>query len=108
MPSREWEIWLEHNIQIRVHLATDYRGNVDNFTAQLELWLDGKWQPVTRYDNAHGEAHIDYINPKGVTYRKDWLNLRWPFNTAFTDARWEIAETYEEHIARFTTQLEGN
>jgi hypothetical protein len=35
-----------------------------------------------RYDNAHEEAHIDYIDPQGVTYDKVWLNLRKPFNDA--------------------------
>ncbi|MGB3307798.1 MAG: hypothetical protein WBA63_16545 [Thermomicrobiales bacterium] len=78
-----------------------------HFTVQLELWLDGQWHPVVRYDNAHGEAHIDYINPKGITYQKVWLDLRWPFNVAFTQAREELEEDYQQHIARLITQLEG-
>jgi len=108
VPSKEWEIWLDHNIRIRVRLITDNRGNVDRFTVQLEIWLEEQWSPVVRYDNAHEEAHIDYVNPKGVTYQKEWLGLRWPFNSAFTQAREELEEDYQNHIARFITQLEGN
>jgi len=107
VPSREWEIWLEHNVLIRIHMTTDNQGNVDHFTAQLEVWLEDTWWPVVRYDSAHHEAHGDYINPRGVKYQKDWLNLRWPFNTALTRARQEPKEDYQHHITRFITQLEG-
>lgn len=67
MPSGSWEIWLEEDVQIRTRMTLDRRGNVRRFTVQLEHYLD-RWRPVVRYDNAHGEAHIDYINPEGVTY----------------------------------------
>jgi hypothetical protein len=107
MPSGSWTIWLEQDVQIRTRMGLDRRGNVVHFTVQLEIWID-KWTPVVRYDNAHGEAHIDYINPKGVTYDKIWLNLRPPFNVAMTRAEQEIKEDYSAHIERFRKQMEAN
>ena len=87
-------------------MTLDRRGNVTHFTVQLEMWLD-KWVPVVRYDNAHEEAHIDYINLKGVTYRKEWLNLRFPFNEAMTRAEAELKKSFSEHVQRFRRQMEG-
>lgn len=59
MPLREWEIWFEPNVLIRIRMTTDNQGNV----AQLE----DTWWPVVRYDSAHYEVHGDYIDPKAVT-----------------------------------------
>jgi hypothetical protein len=86
-------------------MTTDNRGEVRKFTVQLEVLIDEEWLPVVRYDNAHGEAHIDYIDPKGVTYDKVWLNLREPFNEAFTLAENELKRMYERHRARFLEQV---
>ena len=36
------------------------------FTVQLELWTDGEWVPVTRYDNAHDFIHRDDLRPDGT------------------------------------------
>ena len=104
MPDKDWFMWLADDIQIRIRMAKDYRGNVTQFTLQLELYLD-IWRPVVRYDSAHQEAHIDYITPKGVTYEKVWLDLNWPFNEAMTRAIAERKQTYERHIERFHRQL---
>lgn len=107
MPPGNWQKWLDTDVQIRTRMNLDRRGNVTQFTAQLELWLE-KWTPIVRYDSAHGEAHIDYINPNGVTYEKVWLNLLWPFNEAMTLAEEELEADFEQHIRRFRLQMEGN
>ena len=106
MPSREYEIPLDFGVSLRVRQTTS-RGLVETFTVQLELYHEGRWYPVIRYDNAHGEAHIDYLDPAGVTYQKEWLNIRWPFNAALTQAREELEEHYQRHIDRFMLQMEA-
>ncbi len=88
-------------------MTTSACGMVNKFTLQLELLFEEEWVPVVRYDSAHGEAHIDYINPKGITYNKVWLNLTEPFNDAFTLAENELKRTFSEHRARFIRQLKG-
>jgi hypothetical protein len=40
------------------------QGQVLKFAVQLEYDQDG-WQPVIRYDTAHGYAHCDIIHPYG-------------------------------------------
>lgn len=89
-------------------MTTDERGRVTIFTLQLEILIEEEWTPIVRYDNAHDEAHIDYINPRGVTYEKVWLNLHAPFNTAFTLAENDLKASYLDHRARFMRQIERN
>lgn len=105
MPPQLWFNNLDHETRIRTRMTTDSRGEVQKFTVQLAVLIDDEWLPVVRYDNAHVEAHIDYIDPKGVTYDKAWLDLRAPFNEAFTLAENELKRTHEHHRARFFQQM---
>lgn len=73
----------------------------------LEILIGEEWTPVVRYGTAHEEAHIDYINPKGVTFEKIWLSLHAPFNTAFTLAENDLKASYLDHRERFMRQIEG-
>ncbi len=52
------------DIQLR-HRHVQDRGRVLSFVVQLELWWRSGWQPITRYDTAHGFAHRDLIHPDG-------------------------------------------
>lgn len=105
MPPHDWVNDLDHETRIRTRMTTNDRGEVQKFTVQLEVLVGEEWLPVVRYDNAHGEAHIDYIDPKGVTYDKAWLDLHAPFNVALTLAESELKRTYGQHRARFLEQL---
>lgn len=104
MPPQFWFNDLEHDCRIRSRMTTDNLGKVVRFTLQLELLIGAEWMPIVRYDSAHGEAHIDYINPAGETYDKVWLNLRAPFNDAFTLAEDELKRTYNGEKKRFLRQ----
>ena len=102
MPPQGWFNDLDHENRIRTRMTTDARGCVILFMLQLEILIDDDWEPVVRYDNAHGEAHIDYLNPRGVTYEKVWLDLREPYNDAFNMAENELKR------ARFIDQRKGD
>ena len=66
----EYLIGAEARIRVRFSLQ---RGRVLEFVAQLE-WLDGKkWNPVVRYDTAHGFPHCDRYNPVGSTSKHEPL-----------------------------------
>jgi len=54
-----------------------------------------------------GGAHRLPLDPAGTTYQKEWLNIRWPFNAALTQAREELEEHYQRHIDRFMLQMEA-
>lgn len=69
------------------------------FVLQIEIYEDGIWYPVIRYDTAHGEAHIDYIDPCGREYHKVWLDVAAPFDDVYVQALQDIRLTYRAHIA---------
>lgn len=100
------DINLDEESVIRVRVTMDRRGQILKFTAQLECFIEGDWRRVVRYDSAHGQAHIDLIDPKGVEYEKIWLGFFEPYNIAFTRAVDEVKETYREHKARYLSQTE--
>ena len=47
------------------HFHKTERGKVTNFAVQLEVKVNGAWQPVIRYDCAHDFSHIDRYNMRG-------------------------------------------
>lgn len=59
---------LEALLQLRVRIEIE-QGQVIKFTVQLEYDQDG-WQPVVRYDTAHGYAHCDIIHPYGENEKR--------------------------------------
>lgn len=107
MPPHFWFNDLDHETRIRTQMLTNAIGEVVMFTLQLELSVEDRWYPVVRYDTAHAEAHIDFLDPRGVTYDKDWLGVHAPFNSVFTLAEDELKDSVEEHRERFLRQLEG-
>ncbi|MGI8406615.1 MAG: DUF7718 family protein [Thermomicrobiales bacterium] len=106
MPPPDWDINLDEESVIRVRVTMDRRSQILVFTAQLECYIGEVWRPIVRYDTAHGQAHIDLLNPKGVEYEKIWLGFFEPYNIAFTRAIDELKETYREHKARYLSQME--
>ena len=94
MPPKFWFDGIDDEHRIRTEMVTDSRGRVVKFMLQLEILIDDRWVPIVRYDTAHEEAHIDYIDPRGQTVEKVWLNLQVPYNAAFALAENEIKRTF--------------
>jgi hypothetical protein len=57
-----------------------------------------RWQPVIRYDTAHGYAHIDRYNLKGQT-KKERLALT--FSEALTRAERDLKQNWSVYRERF-------
>jgi len=76
-------------------------GTVIAFVAQLEVFIDGRWSPVVRYDSAHGYSHVDRFNRSGGS-RKERLSCS--FAEALTTADEDILENWEAYRNRL---LEG-
>ena len=53
------------------HYHKTEKGKVVYFAVQLELEIEGKWQPIIRYDCSHKFAHIDRYNIRGEKTRED-------------------------------------
>jgi hypothetical protein len=75
-------------------------GKVIRFMVQLEVFVQGAWKPVVRYDCAHGYAHCDRFNLQGER-RKEELKMSYADTLSFADDdiddHWE---SYQEHFLR--------
>ena len=69
----EWVLPLGEGAQKRHWHATE-RGKVVAFAVQLEIWFEKQWQPILRYDAAHGFAHRDLYETR-TRKRKEDLRL---------------------------------
>lgn len=100
MKVTEYVIPLGENVRKRHYHETN-KGKVTAFTIQLEVFVDGRWHEVIRYDSAHGFAHMDryYLDGRKV---KNNLNLK--LNEALTLADEDIKENWKAYQKAF---LEG-
>lgn len=95
-------VWaLGENVRKRHYHETE-QGEVQVFTVQLEIFVNGKWQPVVRYDSAHGFAHRDRYFLDGRSTKTD-LNI--DFKEALTFADEDIKDNWQAYRDRF---LRGN
>jgi hypothetical protein len=96
----EYVIPLGENARKR-HYHKTVKGKVIAFTVQLEVFVNGEWREVIRYDSAHGFAHIDRYYLNGRKIKKE-LNLE--LNEALTLADEDIKENWKVYQRDF---LEG-
>jgi len=85
--------------KVLVHLEREGR-IVAKFSVQYRARIQGEWQPIVRFDTAHGRAHQDISYPDGTQETRD-LRLD-DYGIALTHAlrdvkvRWEFCrERYE-------------
>ena len=98
--------WLEELVpdQVRLRCAFKRRGSlILQYTVQLELFHDGSWRPVVRYDNAHGFCHRDRIHPDG-TQEKTRMFVG-TANDTFTIAVKEAQTNWETEASRFLGEM---
>lgn len=79
---------------IRVWRRKD-RGRILRFVAQLEVYIENTWTPITRYDNAHNFVHRDDLKPDGSQIKSPPMSF----------ASSEAALNYAIHDLRLNTQL---
>jgi hypothetical protein len=61
--------WVYELVPDEVRARASYRRRgkrIVSYAVQLEAFYNGAWQPVVRYDNAHGFCHCDTIHPDGT------------------------------------------
>jgi hypothetical protein len=78
--------------------------SVSKFSVQYLARVAGKWQPIVRYDTAHGFAHMDISHPDGTQDTREMKagSYREALGQAIADlkARWEF---YRERYERWMT-----
>lgn len=77
---------------------------VIEFSVQLEIWFKEQWQPILRYDTAHGFAHKDLISATGKVKKTTFDNIR-DFGEALTFAENDIKSNWELYQERFIREV---
>lgn len=107
MPPKEpYFLPLAPDNSVRIRITTD-KGDVITFTVQYETWLDGEWVPVVRYDTAHGQAHIDFLDHGGRKIGKTDLGFFYPYNTALQWCLEDIDANWTLYKERFDARREN-
>jgi hypothetical protein len=103
--EREWTFDLEFEVaQVRCRFLRQGK-DILEYTVQLELWHEQIWNPVIRYDNAHGFCHYDTIHPDGT---QDKTSIyRGDANTNFTWAIQEIRANWKAHCSRYIAEVKS-
>lgn len=93
----EYVVVLAEGVRKR-HVHETDRGRVVRFVVQLEVFAVVAWQPVIRYDCAHGFTHRDLYDPDGAV-TKEGLDLS--LEAALTYGDWDINENWKQYVTRF-------
>jgi len=99
--------WLVDVVPDEVRLRCSYRRRrkrIVQYTVQLEIHYSGRWEPVIRYDNAHGFCHRDTIHADGS--QEKTAVYYGNANDTFTQAIDDLRSTWQAHLARFMREFE--
>ena len=93
---------LRDRLRVRAWVA---RGVVTRFVVQYEAMIKNEWNPIVRYDTAHGFAHRDLLHPGGETEKQPLylpsLNLALTFAIQDLKMLWSRYRAgYEEELRR--------
>jgi hypothetical protein len=100
--EKEFLVLLGSGARIR-HFHGRIRHQVTEFVVQLELFVDGKWKPVVRYDTAHGFAHRDTFHGDGRT-EKTPLFIG-DYSSTLTFAEMDLRSNWELYRDRYLEEV---
>jgi hypothetical protein len=89
--------------RIRYHHVIE-RGRVLEFTVQYEAYINDEWNPVVRYDTAHGFAHRDLMHPDGQVDKRK-LAARDDLNGAYTGAAADLRKNWLRYREQYEREL---
>ncbi len=88
----------EQTDRLRVS-AQKEKDEILEFVVQYEAMISGEWQPIVRYDTAHGFAHMDVMKPNGETVQRPLLFET--YNLAFTFATLDLKANWKQYKEKF-------
>lgn len=97
--TKNYVIYYPENCRKRYYHAR-IKNKIVEFVVQLEVYFNGKWRSVIRYDTSHGFAHRDIIHFDG-TVEKTPLFIK-DFNDALNFANADINANWQIYKNRFT------
>jgi len=102
--KKTFKIALTADDEIRIMIERAGKEVVE-FAVQYLARIQGEWQPVVRFDTAHGRPHMDVSHPDGTQETRD---LRFEsYSIALTYAIRNIQERWEFYRERFERWQHG-
>lgn len=77
--------------------------SIIEFVVQYELFVEGKWYPVVRYDTAHGFAHKDVLTFGGKITKHELPFT--DYNLALTFAEKDLKENWIMYRENFLKEV---
>lgn len=101
MQEIEYLIYLtaESTDRLRVS-AQKEKGIILEFVVQYEALISDQWQPIVRYDTAHGFAHKDLMKADGKTTKQPLFFET--YNLAFTHATIDLKINWKKYKEDFS------
>jgi hypothetical protein len=93
----EYVVPLGENARKR-HYHRSRAGKIIAFVVQLEVFDNAEWKVVTRYDSAHGFAHMDHYSRNG---KKTKRSVSLELTEALTLADEDIKENWKTYRKAF-------
>jgi hypothetical protein len=87
---------------IRIRFSVD-RGQVIQFTVQLECMVAERWTVLVRYDTAHGFAHCDTMHPHERS-RKERMHTQ-DYKEALSYAIMDLSNEWPRYLRRYETWI---
>jgi len=106
MGEREFIIYLdpEERLNRYRHYHVWERGHIIEFRIQYEALIGGEWQPIVRYDTAHGGPHKDILHPDRPE-TKEWFTF-YSCAEVLTIGQRDIMENWPVYRARYEKEMQ--
>lgn len=93
MQEIEYVLYLTAELTERLRVyAEKERGEILEFVVQYESLISANWEPIVKYDTAHGFAHKDMMKPNGKSLKQpiffETYNLAFTYATLDLNANW--------------------
>ncbi len=96
--------YLTHEDRVRCQIELE-RGQVEKFVIQYEIFAQGEWAPVTRFDTSHDAVHRDLIAPDGTVAKRWFFQLS--FDEGLTFAYNDIEMNWEKYREWYKSKVES-
>lgn len=104
MHEIEYLIFLTGESKDRLRVsAQKFKGEILRFVVQYESLILERWQPIIRYDTAHGFAHKDIMKPDGNSIKQPLFFE--DYNLAFTYATLDLKANWKQYREKFEREI---
>jgi hypothetical protein len=80
------------------------RGGIVRFCVQYEAQIGGRWQPIVRYDTAHGHPHKDVLHPDGSQEKVEYYG--YSREEVLTLGERDIKAHWQRYRAEYEQEME--